>query len=178
MKVVLHAAKQASKEAAAAGLRRVPDAIAVPIRERYGEILTQALVRLPGDVPPQNKHTGGWTNAEREAWNLATRMRRHEDQVLQLLEDTRVPADNNEAERSFRMCKIHDKISGHFRSWEHVRAFCTVRSYLQTRAKHGCRAMTSSSGCGPQSELGYRAWQAPTQAEWLLRRGGPGAHPV
>lgn len=141
MKVVLRAAKQASKEAAAAGLSRVPDAIATPIRQRYGEILTQALLRLPGDVPPQRKHTGGWTNAEREAWNLATRMRRHEGQVLRLLEDTRVPADNNEAERSFRMCKIHDKVSGHFRSWEHARAFCTVRSYLQTGAKHGCRAM-------------------------------------
>jgi len=141
MKVVLRSAKQASQEAAAAGLARVPDVIAMPIRERYSEILTQALVRLPGDVPPQKKHTGGWTNAEREAWNLATRMRRHEDQVLRLLEDTRVPADNNEAERSFRMCKIHDKVSGHFRSWDHARAFCTVRSYLQTGAKHGCRAM-------------------------------------
>ncbi len=117
MKVVLHAAKQASKEAAAAGLARVPDGIAAPIRERYGEILTQALVRLPGDVPPQKKHTGGWTNAEREAWNLATRMRRHEDQVLRLLEDTRVPADNNEAERSFRMCKIHDLCRARGYAW-------------------------------------------------------------
>jgi transposase len=58
-------------------------------------------------------------------------MRRQQDRVLRLLEDTRVPADNNEAERSFRMCKIHDKVSGHFRSWAHAKAFVTVRSYLE-----------------------------------------------
>ena len=84
MITLLFSARDASLEAAAAGLACVPDAIAVPIRERYREILTQALAWLPGDVPPPRKHTGGWTNAERDAWNLATRMRRHEDQVLRL----------------------------------------------------------------------------------------------
>jgi transposase len=161
MKALLTTAKTASVEAAAAGLASVPDAIAGPIRHRYDEILTQALAWLPGDAPPPRKHTGGWTNAEREAWNLATRMRRHKDQVLRLLEDTRVPADNNEAERSFRMCKIHDKVSGHFRSWAHARAFCTVRSYLQTGAKHGRDAM----------ELLIRLW-TPTGA-WLPSVTGP-----
>ena len=110
---------------------------------------------LPVGPPPSRKHTGGWTNAEREAWNLASRMRRHEDQVLRLLEDTRVPADNNTAERSFRFVKLHDKISGHFRSWEHAEAFLAVRSYLQTGAKHGRSAM----------ELLTRLW-TPTGA-WL-----------
>lgn len=72
MKGLLHKAKAASEEAAAAGLNRVPAAIAEPIAKRYDEILTQALLRLPADVPPRKKHSGGWTNAEREAWNLAT----------------------------------------------------------------------------------------------------------
>ena len=44
--------------------------------------------------------------------------------------------DNNEAERSLRMAKLHDKIAGAFRSSEHARAFCTVRSYIQTGRKH------------------------------------------
>ena len=34
------------------------------------------------------------------------------------------------------MVKIHDKISGTFRSNDHLEAFVTVRSYLQTAAKH------------------------------------------
>lgn len=161
MKGLLHEAREASEQAAAAGLGAVPADIAGPIRRRYDEILTQALAWLPGDAPPPKKHTGGWTNAEREAWNLATRMRRHKEQVLRLLEDTRVPADNNEAERSFRMCKIHDKVSGHFRSWANAEAFCTLRSYLQTGAKHGQDAM----------ELLVRLW-TPAGA-WLPSVAGP-----
>ena len=35
------------------------------------------------------------------------------------------------------MVKIHDKISGTFRSEDHLTAFVTVRSYLQTAGKHG-----------------------------------------
>jgi transposase len=138
---VLVSARDASLEAAVARLGAVPDGVAIPIRERYGEILTQALLRLPGDVPPDRKHRGGWTTAERDAWNLATRMRRHEDQVLRVLDDTRIPFTNNTGERSFRFTKLHDKISGTFRSWSHAEAFLAVRSYLGTGAKQGMKAM-------------------------------------
>lgn len=161
MKSLLHQARELSEQAAAAGLAAVPADIAGAMRTRYDEILAQALAWLPADAPPRRKHSGGWTNAEREAWNLATRMRRHKDQVLRLLEDTRVPADNNEAERSFRMCKIHDKVSGHFRSWANAEAFCTLRSYLQTGAKHRRSAM----------ELLVRLW-TPAGA-WLPSVTGP-----
>jgi hypothetical protein len=49
-------------------------------------------------------------------------MRRHEGQILRLLADTRITCTNNTGERSFRMIKIHDKVSGTFRSWEHAEA--------------------------------------------------------
>ena len=55
----------------------------------------------------------------------------------------------------------HDKISGHFRSWAHAKAFVTVRSYLQTGAKHGRGAM----------ELLIRLW-TPAGA-WLPSVTGP-----
>jgi transposase len=61
--------------------------------------------------------------------------------VLRLLVDTRVPFTNNEAERSFRMCKLPDEISGHFRNRAHAESFLAVRSYLQTGAKHGRNAL-------------------------------------
>lgn len=44
------------------------------------------------------------------------------------------------------MAKLHDKISGHFRSADHAGAFLTVRSYLQTGAKHGRRALDLLTG--------------------------------
>lgn len=141
MRRVLLDARDAAEAAAAAELAAVPAAIADPIRARYRTALNHAFASLPSGPPPRRRHTGGWSHAEREAWNLAARMKRHEDQALRLLDDTRVPFTNNEAERSLRMAKLHDKISGHFRSEAHAKAFLTVRSYLQTGAKHGQNAL-------------------------------------
>ncbi len=137
MRACLLEAKAASEKAAGAGLRVVPELISAPIVERYTKVLDQAVAALPPGPPPRRKHTGGWSHFEREAWNLAARMRRHQDQILRLLVDTRVAFDNNEAERSLRMAKLHDKISGCFRSPDHASAFLDVRSYLQTGLKHG-----------------------------------------
>lgn len=148
MKTVLADAKSVSEQAAKAELNAVPAEIAGPIRDRYLQVSEQALAQLPPGPPPRRKHTGGWSHAEREAWNLVTRMLRHQDQVLRLLEDTRVPFTNNEAERSVRMAKLHDKISGCFRSEDHAEGFLTVRSYLQTGAKH----------CQNSLELLTRLW--------------------
>jgi len=53
------------------------------------------------------------------------------------------------------MCKLHDEISGHFRSSAHAAAFLTVRSYLQTGAKHGRNAL----------ELLIRLWSP--EGAWL-----------
>ncbi len=141
MRGVLLDAKAASERASAAGLANVDDNIAEAIRHRYRRSLLAAFANLPSGKPPPRKHRGGWSIEQREAWNLATRLRACEDQVLRLLDDTRVRFDNNEAERSLRMAKLHDKISGHFRSETNAKAFMTVRSYLQTGAKHGHNAL-------------------------------------
>ena len=137
MRGVLHDAKQASERAAAAGLDRVPEPVAATIRARYHEALTQADAALPAGTPPRRRNRGGWFHRDRDAWNLAQRFRRDHDQILRLLDDTRIPADNNDAERSLRMCKLHDKIAGCFRSTLHAEAFCTIRSYIQTGQKQG-----------------------------------------
>jgi transposase len=48
-----------------------------------------------------------------------------------------VPWDNNVSERSLRMVKLHDKISGPFHSLAIAEAFADIRSYVQTAANHG-----------------------------------------
>jgi len=119
---ILIEAKHLSETSAAAGQPNVTLRAARRIRTRYHQTLDVALHLLPDGPPPPRRHTGGWTTAERDAWNLTTRMRRDADQVLRLLDDTRVPFDNNQAERDLRMIKIHDKISGCFRSLTNAEA--------------------------------------------------------
>ena len=134
---VLLDAKAASENAAAAERPKVSPKNAALIRRRYHDTLDVAFALLPAGPPPSRRHHGGWTSGQRKAWNLATRMRRDTDQVLRLLDDTRVPFDNNTAERALRMVKLHDKVSGCFHSLASAQAFADVRSYLQTAAGHG-----------------------------------------
>jgi len=137
MRAVLHDAQTASREARHAGLATVPVKIAAPIRARYQAVITEAFEILPDTPPPPKKQAWKWGGQrDRDAWNLATRFRVEQDQILRLLDNTAVPATNNDAERSLRMCKIHDKIAGLFRSVTHAQAFCTIRSYIQTGHKH------------------------------------------
>jgi len=134
---VLLAAKTASETAADSAEPRVGRHKAAAIRRQYHACLAQAFDLLPAGPPPRRRHQGGWTIYQRQAWNLASRMRRDAPDVLRLLDDTQIPADNNAAERSLRMVKLHDKVSGTFHSLEGAEAFAAIRSYLQTAAKHG-----------------------------------------
>ena len=137
MIAVLLDAKAASEHAAERGQPRVDTRTARALRRRYHQTLDQAFSLLPDGRPPQRRHRGGWSIYDRKAWNLATRMTNHADDILRLLEDTRVPLDNNTAERALRMVKLHDKISGCFHSLAGAEAFADIRSYLQTANNHG-----------------------------------------
>jgi transposase len=61
----------------------------------------------------------------------------HREEVLRFLDDTRVPFDNNQAERDLRMVKLQQKISGCWRTLAGAPAFLTVRSYIATARKQG-----------------------------------------
>jgi transposase len=137
MTALLIAARDAAEMAAAAGKKKVHSRTAAAIRIRYNEILRVAFSLLPPGPPPRRRHRGGWSISEREAWNLASRLKNEADDVLRLLDQTAVPLSNNAAERALRMVKLHDKISGSFRSDDGARAFATIRSYLQTAALNG-----------------------------------------
>ena len=141
MRAVLLDAKRASEQAAAAGLTTVPVEITDPLVARYTQTIIDAFAACRVGPPPWKKNTGGWTHADRSNWNLACRFRDQQSQILRMLENTRVPFDNNEAERSLRMAKLHDKIAGAFRNPDHARAFCTVRSYIQTGRKHAINTL-------------------------------------
>jgi transposase len=134
LKAVLIAARDASE---AAGRAKVATRTAARIRLSYHEALGHGFDSLPPGPPPRRRHAGGWSTYQRDAFNLATRLKNHADDVLRLLDNTAVPLTNNAAERALRMQKLHDKISGSFRSEDGARSFATIRSYLQSAALSG-----------------------------------------
>jgi transposase len=78
---------------------------------------------------------------ERDAFNLASALKRLRAEATRFASDLDVPFTNNEAERSLRMAKLHRKVSGCFQSDDGARAFATIRSYFATARKHNVGAL-------------------------------------
>ena len=133
---VLLDAVAAHHRAADNGKAKVPATTIARLRRRYRHAVSLAFRLLPPGPLPRRRNTGGWAPHQRDSWNLAVRFRDGQADVLRFLTDTRISPTNNDAERPLRPAKLHDKISGTFRSPAHAKAFATIRSYIQTAAKH------------------------------------------
>jgi transposase len=127
-------AKLAADRARAAGVGRVEGAARARLHTRYARLLADGQAANP--PPPASGRRRG--RAPRSpAARLLARLDAHRDEVLRLLDDTRVPFDNNQAERDLRMVKLQQKISGCWRTLAGAEAFLVLRSYLSTARKHG-----------------------------------------
>jgi transposase len=125
--------KLAGDRARAAGLGQVDDDVRTRLRARYQRLVADGQAANP---PPGRGRRRG--RARRSpAGRLLARLDARRDEVLRSLDDTRVPFDNNQAERDLRMVKLQQKISGCWRTLAGAAAFLTVRSYLATAHKQG-----------------------------------------
>ena len=105
---------------------------------QYRELLSKAEIECPPpDKPPEVKR--GRVKRSK-ARNLLERLIDFEEDVLRFMTNTCVPFTNNAAENAIRMTKVHQKISGCFRSTEGAEIFCRVRGYLSTCRKQGMSA--------------------------------------
>jgi hypothetical protein len=127
-------AKLMSDRARAAGACRVDAATRDRLYARYERLLADGQAANPPS-PATGRRRG---RARRSpAARLLARLDAHRDEVLRLLDDGRVPFDNNQAERDLRMVKLQQKISGCWRTLAGAEAFLALRSYLATARKQG-----------------------------------------
>lgn len=121
-------------------------------KEKYRKLLLRADLECP---PPETdkeeiiKKKGGKQKRGKrkrgrlkrsKSRNLLERLRDFEEDVLRFMDLKEVPFTNNEAERSLRMTKVQQKISGCFRSFEGAKVYCRIRSYLTSAMKQGFTA--------------------------------------
>ena len=106
----------------------------VTFEKRYTEILAVGMEMNP--LIRKRTHQRG-RQKQSPARNLLERLSNYQQEVLRFMYDFQVPFDNNQAERDIRMVKLHQKISGCFRSMAGAEAFCRIRSYISTMKKQG-----------------------------------------
>lgn len=103
--------------------------------EKYRQVIRQGKRECPMTL--STKGSGKKKAAQTKERNLLDRLEKYEDWVLLFMKEKLVPFTNNRAERDIRMTKVHQKISGCFRSMAGAQYFCRIRSYLLTSIKRG-----------------------------------------
>ena len=110
----------------------------------YRNLLKQAEIECPLPDGPRKPGQRGRVKRSK-ARNLLERMQLFEQDVLRFMTNPIVPFTNNQGENDIRMTKVHQKISGCFRSQEGADIFCRVRSYLSTCRKNDVSATQALS---------------------------------
>ena len=108
-------------------------------RKRYEQILQEGYTktRIEFNNKPPPKYSQG------KPKNLLDRLKVHATEVLAFMYDLSIPFDNNQAERDIRMVKLHQKISGTFRSETGPAYFARIRSYISTVQKQNASILTA-----------------------------------
>jgi len=105
-------------------------------RKKYDSLLEEAQKESP--PPDESTRKAGQRGRLKRTKSraLLERLIDFKDDVLRFLDNPLIPFTNNQGENDIRMTKVHQKISGSFRSEKGAQIFCRVRSYLSTCRKH------------------------------------------
>ena len=108
--------------------------------KQYRKILGQADKECP---EPVRKPGQKGRIKKGKSRNLLERLRDYEKEVLRFIVNPDVPFTNNQGENDIRMTKVHQKISGCFRSETGGKMFCAIRSYISSCRKQNISVSTA-----------------------------------
>jgi transposase len=131
--VVLLRLKSAVEAARAAGRLPLDPLVLAHWQQVWRRTVARGLAEHP--LPPPTGRRGRPQRGKARC--LLDRLAGREADILRFAVDFRVPFDNNQAERDLRMVKVHQKVSGCFRTPAGAASFCRLRGYLSTVAKQG-----------------------------------------
>lgn len=114
------------------------DAIAPPkwqkqYRKQYRELLQKGLQINPPAQRPDGQVRGA--TKQSKTYNLLTRLRDREKDILRFMMEPLAEFTNNQAERDLRMNKVRAKVSGGFRTINPAQEFMQIRSLISTAVK-------------------------------------------
>lgn len=104
-------------------------------RVDYRKILSDGDIECPEPDESLRKEGQRGRLKRTKSRSLLERLRNFEDDALRFMTHVDIPFTNNQGENDIRMTKVHQKISGCFRSEQGSEIFCLVRSYVSSCRK-------------------------------------------